>query len=259
MTILDCHTHMPSPGWPGHTCHFSDVAKAVAYLRDTGTDAAISNTWQGVLAKTEEDLCTANGAALALARQYRGFLYPGAVIYPRFPTASLEWLERFRDEGLLWVGELVNYREDACDYTAKQFLDLFEECARHGHVVQLHYSEAILEVAKMFPKMQVVCSHISVEHCSRLAAHPNVWQDISGLAGGLVVDALETAYDAFGADRLLYGTDFTGYEPRCFMLRVQTVVPDLEEQEKVFAGNLVRLLEQVGSKPIGWANCGGVT
>lgn len=248
--ILDSHTHMPSPGWPGHKSYFDSVSDAVAYLRDTGTDAAIFNTWQGVLSATEEDLNTANKAALALGREFEGFLYPGAVIHPSFPEASREWLARFRNEGILWVGELVNSKESTCNYMERPFLELFEECAKHGHIVQLHADEDVIELAKRFPEMQVVFSHIATGLCPRIAAQPNIWQDISGRVGGLQIGGVEAAYESLGVGRLLYGTDFTGYEPRAFMARVRAVIHAPEEQSQVFAGNLIRLLAQAGARPI---------
>jgi len=61
---------------------------------------------------------------------------------------------------------------------------------------------------------------------------------------------LEAAYRAFWANRLLYGSDYTGYEPRAFVVRVETVIRDNSEREKVFASNLVRLLRQIDSRPV---------
>jgi hypothetical protein len=108
----------------------------------------------------------------------------------------------------------------------------------------------VLEVARRFPAMPVVNSHIDANFCPQLAELPNIWLDISGGAGGLWIGSLEAAVQAMGPDRLLYGTDFTGYEPRAFQARLQMCVPDPVEQEKVRWKNVVRLLESVGSRPI---------
>ena len=94
--IIDAHTHLPSPGWEGHSCFFTTVESAVEYLRKTGINAALFNTWQGVFAETEDDINSANTAALDLYKNYKGFLYPGAVIHPLFPEISRHWLDRFR-------------------------------------------------------------------------------------------------------------------------------------------------------------------
>lgn len=254
--IIDAHTHLPSEGWPGTPTPFATVANAVAYLHATGTDAALFTTWQGVLAETVDDLNQGNAAALALAAQYPDFLYPGACLHPAFSASSRYWLQQFRDAGYRWVGELVPYQRPY-RYTDEVFLELCAECAAHDHVVQLHVHEDIIEVARLFPNMPVVCAHIGDEaFCRMLAPLPNIWLDISGAQGGLVIGALETAYDILGADRLLYGTDFTGYEPRCFQARLACAVPDSEAREKILWRNVAQLLGSVGSRPIGLSENG---
>lgn len=245
--IIDSHTHIPTADYEGGNRFFKAAAPAIAYLRETGTRAAVFTTWRGVNAATEADLNAGNEAALALARDSDGFLYPGAVIHPLFPVASLQWLARFRDLGLLWVGELL----PSCPFSDPRFLDLFESCAQNGHVVQLHNATEIVAVAEQFPEMQVVCAHIPEEElCHRLAALPNVWMDVSGNNGGLKMGGMESARDTMGPNRLLYGTDFTVYEPRSYMTRLQQVLPAPVDQEKLYHQNIIRLLAQVGSRPI---------
>ena len=243
--IIDAHVHLPAEGWGKNPGPLSTVADAVAYLKAAGTDAALFNTWQGVMAESEGDLDRANAQALELARRYRGFLYPGAVIYPAFPEASRRWLARFRDEGFPWVGELI-LEKCACRYADPAFMDLFAECERHGHILQLHVHEDILAVARRFPSLKIVCSHIDAGLCPRLAAEPNVWLDISGACGGLWIGGIEGAYRAFGPKRLLYGSDFTAYEPRCFQERLKVAVPDPAEREAIFSGNVRRLVPLPG-------------
>jgi len=247
--LIDAHTHMPSVGMEIYSPINETVEKAVCYLREAGTDAAIFTPWRGVFATTAQELEQGNAEALALAREYDGFLYPGATIHPAFPDLSLEWLARFRDLGYRWVGELVHYKLPY-RYTDPAFLSLCEVLAEHGHILQAHLDEELIEVARRLPDMPVVISHISTELLDRQAAMPNVWLDISGGVGGLQIGALEAACRAFGADRLLYGTDFTGYEPRAFQARLEVVIPDAAERKKVRGQNVVKLLERAGARPI---------
>jgi predicted TIM-barrel fold metal-dependent hydrolase len=250
--IIDSHVHIPTPDGDGGHPLIKDAASAVQYLRDCGTRAAIFTTWRAVLCKTLDDVNAGNEAALSLSRECDGFLYPGAMVHPLFPAASLDWLARFRDKGLKWVGELLPKSDPACPFAGAEYMRLFEECAKHGHVVQLHNTPDVREVAKRFPQMPVVCAHIpSAEECRQLAALPNVWMDVSGQNGGLRMGGMETACDTMGAGRLLYGTDFSGYEPRCFVARVNVVFPSIESQSKVYHRNLRFLLSQVGSHSIG--------
>lgn len=239
--IFDAHTHLPTAGFSGNRGMFADYEKAVAYLQKAGTTRALFNTWRGVLATTEAELEQGNADALRLAAEYNGFLVPGAVIHPAFPKASLRWLAAFRGAGSYWVGELLCSGQ--VRYADPDFMALFAECARYQHVVQLHLHEEILTVARAFPKLRIVCAHINVELCVELAKLPNVWLDISGANGGLWVGAIEQAYQIFGYERLLYGTDFSGYEPRAFQERLKMAVPDVIERKSILYGNSAQLIQ----------------
>jgi len=245
--LIDAHTHLPSEDWNGLTPWIPTVDGAVAYLKAAGTDAALFTLWQGIFAESEADLDRSNSQALELAARSGGFLYPGVSIHPAFPAASRRWLAQFRARGLLWVGELAPYRKPY-RFTEPAFLDLAETCAAGGHILQLHNHDDVAEIARRFPAMPVVCSHIQEALCRRLAPLPNAWLDISGSAGGLKLGALEEALALLGPDRLLYGTDFTVYEPRCFQTQLLKAVPDPDDRDKIRSGNLLRLLAQAGSR-----------
>jgi predicted TIM-barrel fold metal-dependent hydrolase len=250
--IADAHIHLPSPGWQGHDSFFSSVAEAVEYLRNAGTNAAIFNTWQGVWSKTQNDVDEANETALKLYDEFRGFLYPGVVLHPDYPDSSFRWMEIYRSRGMMWVGELV-FHNHSHRYVDAPFMKLMEECAKHGHIVQLHCHEDVLELAGNFPEMQFVMSHIKDDKVLfAVANHPNLWLDISGMQGGLAIGRLERAVEILGTDRLLYGTDFDLYEPRAFIARVCEVIKDPQNRKKIFSGNLLRLLDIANARSMDW-------
>ena len=171
-----------------------------------------------------------------------GFFYPGASIHPAYPKTSEKWLSLFREKGLVWVGELVHYRAGRGDYDNAEWIRLFELCC-----VQLHFSPSVIRLAKRLPSLRIVNSHIDVPHLRALAECPNVLLDVSGFAGGLRFNAMESARIAFGPDRILFGTDFTVYEPEAFLLRSRHAFPDPEEQKKLYSGNLLSLLKSAGA------------
>jgi predicted TIM-barrel fold metal-dependent hydrolase len=149
----------------------------------------------------------------------------------------------------MWVGELVQYK-CGMEFNEKSWLELFAHCALHGHTIQLHNSRSIVDVATKFSEMQIVCSHVNIPLLETLAEKENIWLDISGSCGGFTEGALETALKIFGADRLLFGTDFTGYEPEVFINRVDSAIKNLEDRGKIYSGNIIKLLAKTGSLPI---------
>ncbi len=241
--IFDVHIHLPSPGWPGHQSFFATPAHALAYLKQAGISRAVFNTWQGVFARSADDLDQANRAALRLAARHPKLLYPGAVIHPDFFEVSADWLEKFHRRGLKWVGELVPRRNMERPYSDAAFLRLAEKCAEYGQVLHLHYHPDVLELARQLPGCRVVAAHIPDQPAlDVMAGLPNLWLDIAGMHGGLCLGALERAVTTMGMDRVLFGTDFDGYEPRAFIARVRAVVPARRDRGKVFWANARRLI-----------------
>ncbi len=251
--IIDSHTHMPSIGWEKHNDFFSSVQEAVNYLRSSGIEKAIFNTWRGVLSETREDLEKGNAEALEMTALTKGFLYPGVAMNPDFPEESLKWLSKFYELGYRWAGELLTYKMDtlknSCKYTDPRFIKLIERCVELKFIVQIHSEPEIVDLAEMFPELRVVCSHIGEdEFLKRVAKCGNMFLDISGMAGGLIIGRLEKAVEILGTDRLLFGSDFTGYDPQAFIARVKKTIPDIQGQKKIFHDNVLGLLESVGSK-----------
>jgi predicted TIM-barrel fold metal-dependent hydrolase len=240
---------MPAVGWADHKDYFTSVDLAIKYLRSIGIDGAIFNTWQGVLSQTAEDVEQANAEALEIAEKSDGFLYPGASMNPQNPQISLKWLEIFYEHGYRWAGELLTYNlKKECKYTDPSFLKLVKRCAELGFIVQLHGEPEVADLAVMFPELTIVCSHIGDEEfLRRLAKCDNIWLDISGMAGGLMIGRLEKAVEILGIDRLLFGSDFTGYDPQAFIARVKKVIPDVQNQKKIFYDNLSDLMASVGA------------
>lgn len=246
--LIDAHVHLPSPHVDksqDFERNFPDVESAVARLRKAGVSGIVFNTVQGVFCDTARDIDTANREALVLHESDPGFYYPGAVVHPEFPELSLKWLAKFRDRGLFWVGELLPYH-CGIEFDRDEWTRLFEECGKHGHVVQLHNSPGIVPVARRFPGLKIVCSHITPTWLPELAGCPNIMLDMSGAVAGSRLNAMEDAARHFGTDRLLWGTDFIVYDPDCFKVRACNAFPRHEDREKIFSGNIIRLINSLG-------------
>ena len=249
--ILDSHVHLPSSNHAKENelvflQYFPDRETAVACLRRTGIGGVIFTTWEGVWSDTEQELDSANSEALEIQKTDPGFFYPGVSIHPAFPEASIRWLETFRKKGFVWVGELVNYRANRGDYDNPAWLQLFEVCRDCGMIVQLHASAGVVRLAKLLPDLKIVNSHIDIAFLHGLAECPNVMLDVSGYIG-MRFNGMESARKELGPERLLFGTDFTLYEPEAFLLRSRHAFPDPAERGKLYSGNLLALLALAGA------------
>ena len=61
---------------------------------------------------------------------------------------------------------------------------------------------------------------------------------------------MEKCRERFPVERLLLGSDFVAYDPRCHMTRIEHVFESPADREAICSGNLIRLLADAGSRPI---------
>ena len=243
MEIFDAHTHIGSFGWEGYRGDFSSADEAINELRTCGVIRACTVPWRAVLCETEADLDAGNAEALSLRERFPEFIYPGVVIDFRWPARSLFWLKTFQQEGLRLVGELVpKSAEGENPFTHPAWRELFDAVEEAGMCLQLHNTTGTAKVAKAHPRLQIIGSHLPPSVLPELVALPNVVLDISGYQGGLCLHSLDKAREAFGAERLLFGTDYDGYDPRPFIMRVQRAFTEAE-QRLVFRGNFKTIIE----------------
>ena len=243
MLKLDAHIHLQNRQWHRHTPECRNVDETISELKRMGINGAVFTTWRGVLGESENDIEIANEEALEAWEQRKDFLYPGLIMHPAFTEASLKWLHRFSDLGLVWAGEWVSNYYGKNDFDSPEFAPLFKACAENGMIVQLHNSPGVPVVARRYPDLTVIASHLTDPFLTEEADLPNVYVDISGFCGGLSYRILPRVRALFGAERILFGTDFDGYDPEPFIMRVKRDFSS-DEQKKVFSGNLLRLLKQ---------------
>ena len=159
-------------------------------------------------------------------------------------------MDKFCEAGIVWTGENLSYHTNIL-FNDERWMRIFRiACERHL-IVQLHNAPEVEYVAKTLPDLTIVGSHLNPDVIPHLVDYPNVYIDISGMHGGVVRGHLRRAKGLFGAERLLFGTDYPGYDVLPF---IEICKRDLsiEEQEKIFAGNLLGLLKKHG------ASCSGV-
>jgi predicted TIM-barrel fold metal-dependent hydrolase len=77
-----------------------------------------------------------------------------------------------------------------------------------------------------------------------VAANANFYLDTSGY-GHDRVGVLEYAVEKIGPDRILFGSDFSINDPSTVIARIKNSFLTYEQKQKIFSGNLERLLDKV--------------
>jgi len=251
MRIIDFHTH---PGYNTTKKFGYDMTDElfVSELKRAGVTQACGSAidFPYFAAKSNEFgeiLKTLNDYAWNMQEKYPDFFIPGIHIHPNHPEISAEHLRLHKEKGFKLVGELVPYLMDYPGCLAEGCHELFALCDSYAMILDLHESvEICVEVAKEFPNMPVVMAHpgyneLYMSKLDALKAHENLFLDISG-TGIAATGMLRFGVDTVGADRLLFGTDFPGYNPEMYVRSVLFERLTDDEREKIFWRNAAQLL-----------------
>ncbi len=252
--VFDAHLHCPSKGgdvwqWYPVTKTFEDF---VRYLDRTGVQRGIINNVRCQLAKTPRDFIEGNREVARYVHQYKGKFMGACVVNPVFIDEALREIEDCRTQlGFAWVGELCNYTVPY-QYTIKEFEMLVQQVVKLNMVLDVHTElEEMDYIIQKFPQATIVFPHFGDSHVNQhifkridaIAAHPNTYLDTSGY-GHDRVGMLEYAVQTIGADRVLFGSDFSINCPATVIARIENAFISEEQKSKILHGNLKALLRK---------------
>jgi len=252
--IFDAHLHIPSDN--GENFQWSLVTRNmpefVAYLDKCGVRrGVISSSWSNK-AQTPEDYRNGNREVAKYADRYQGRFRGSCVITPFRIEEALREIERCHTEyGFIWLGEFCNYMT-GYKYDTPEWRQVMELATRLNLVVQIHTNtQEMRYLAEAFPDTTIVFPHLGSSRddifarIEIIAKHRNAHIDLSG-SGIERVGILERAVKEIGADRVLYGSDFTINEPSSVIARVRNAFLTPADREKILYRNVELLLSGAG-------------
>jgi len=231
MRIVDAQIHVWGTGLPSNMSHRQvtrfDTEEAVAMMDEGGIDAAIIHPVGWDPGSTD--------MAFKAVRDYPGrFAIMGSI--PLDPAARGQVATWRNQPGMLGLRWTVLH-EPARTMIADRSLDpLWAECEKHGVPVSLLCTDSLKDldgVATRFPGLRITVDHLGgrggmttlkdeaamvhIPDLLALARHPNVAVKATGAPGysaeayphKKMLGTLHQIYDAFGGDRMFWGTDIT--------------------------------------------------
>ena len=255
--VFDAHLHCPSENgqvwqWYPVTKTFAEFAQ---YLDRTGVQRGIINNVRCQLAKTPKEFIEGNREVARYVERYKGRFLGACVVNPLFIDEALREIEDCRRQlGFVWAGELCNYTVPY-KYTINEFELLVEQVVKLNMVLDVHTELDEMEyVIQKFPKATIVFPHFGdseefghiFKRIDAIAAHANTYLDTSG-HGHDRVGLLEYAVKTIGADRVLFGSDFSINCPATVIARIQNAFITEEQKQKILSGNLQALLSKFRS------------
>ena len=248
--IFDAHLHIPSDNGENFQWNLvtRNMAEFVAYLDKCGVRrGVISSSWSNK-AQGPDDYRNGNREVAKYVDRYKGRFRGSCVITPfRIDDALREIEECHRQFGFVWLGEFCNYMT-GYKYETPEWTEVMKLAAKLNLIVQIHTNTREMRyLAENFPENTIVFPHLGsarediFARIEIVAKHKNTCIELSG-SGIERVGILERAVKEIGADRVLYGSDFTINEPSAVIARVRNAFLTLEDREKILFRNVERLL-----------------
>lgn len=184
-------------------------------------------------------------------------IYPFGSVHPDAEDA-LEELDRIKESGLYGVKLHPDYQNFYAD--DKKVFPIYQKCSDIGLMIVFHGGydplspvihgtpEAFAEIHEKFPDLTMVLAHLGGmyrwEQVERLIAGKpgNLYLDVSCIAGEIGTDLLKRIIEKHGADRILFASDCPWDDPAKEIKMIEELDICLEDKEKIFYKNAVKLL-----------------
>lgn len=254
--IIDFHTH-PFIKKENNICAHKDIINMTAETTlEAMKDLGVSKICGSVIeVGNNEDIPAKlkknNDEALKLKEQYGDFYIPGFHISPDYVEFSLSEIERMDKKGIKLIGELVPYIDGwQRNFASEEFSLLLKKAGKRNMIVSFHSmnEDAMDEMVKRHRDVIFVAAHPGeynefMRHIERMKYSENYYLDVSGY-GIFRYGMLKRAVDTFGADRILFGSDYPTCNPAMYIGGVMndSLLSDAEK-EKIFSLNAKKLLK----------------
>jgi uncharacterized protein len=254
--IFDAHLHIPSDNGENFQWNLvtRNMPEFVTYLDKCGVRrGVISSSWSNK-AQSPEDYRNGNREVAKYVERYKGRFRGSCVITPFRIDEALREIEHCHKEyGFVWLGEFCNYMT-GYKYDTPEWAEVMKLATKLNLVLQIHTNTSEMRyLAEKFPDAVIVFPHLGgnrndiFERIEIVAKHKNTCIELSG-SGIERVGILEKAVKEIGADRVLYGSDFTINDPAAVIARVRNAFLTAEDREKILYRNVERLLANAGGK-----------
>jgi predicted TIM-barrel fold metal-dependent hydrolase len=195
------------------------------------------------------DMVRANDATLAACRRYTGRLFGYIYLNPTQPEAAIAELERCSKFDL-FRGVKFHSNFDAYFPFEELYFPVYERVEQTG-LPMLWHSGAypfsnplqIAFVARHFPKVPFILTHFGMadllwESFPSTALSDNVYVDISG---NPIITVMNEWLTYFGAERMLWGSDFPFYNTAYELRKVDFLDCSDADKQLITCKNVQRL------------------
>jgi predicted TIM-barrel fold metal-dependent hydrolase len=204
-----------------------------------------------------DDMALGNDVTHDASSRYPGQIYGHAYLNPHDVPAALDELERCHELGG-FVGVKLHPSEDAWFPYLDKYFPIYQRLEELGWPALFHSGTSphsspltIAYAALQFPGIPFILGHFGLSDLS--------WEcfPAAALADNIHVDptanpmvrVMSEWIDRFGADRMLWGSDFPFYNVQYELDKLELLTSSPQDRDKIVGGNAQRIyrLPQAGS------------
>ena len=254
--IIDFHTHPFIFPCDNICAHKQSVKMDKDFTLELFNDLGVKTFCGSVVTSrslqkgtTLEVLENNNQTAFELANYYKGAYYPGIHIHPDYVEFSIKAIDKAKSLGYNLIGELVPYFHGWSSYDSSALDEIVDYASEKGMVISLHTQDdkGLDNLVKRHKNAVIVGAHPGEfdgidRHIERAKLSDNYYIDLSG-TGVHRFGAIQTLINGFGAERVLYGSDYPTCNPNAFLYAVlnDKLIKD-SDKELILYKNAKRIL-----------------
>lgn len=252
--IWDDHTHLhPTLGDTPE----AQLGGMLKFCDRLGISRAVlfSGTWKGTYHLSPEELRLANDQILRAVKAHSDRVFGYVYLNPQRTQASLDEMYRcVRDGPMVGVKLLCaeHCNEPTLDPIVERAVELKIPVLQHtwikitGNLPDESTPMELAELAARHPDAKLICAHVGGDWEQGLRAirpHPNIYADLCG--GDPTSGYTEMAVRELGAERVLYGSDFSSRGLASQLAKVLGADISESDRKLILGQNLKRLLKPV--------------
>lgn len=263
--VIDAHCHI----YPdkiahkaaGAICKFYDSSEVIPHgdgtvgmLVANGTDAGIDRFIVQSVATTPHQVASINHFISDTVKNSNGRLFGLGTLHPDSENQA-EDVQNIIDLGLHGVKlhpDIQGFKID--DYRC---LKIYELCEKAGLPILMHTGDSrfdnsnpnrLLPVLQIYTNLTVIGAHLGGwsmwEEASKKLAHtPNLYVDCSSSMQWLSNEKTVEIIRRYGADRVLFGTDYPMWSPKEELDRLMSLGLKKDELEMILSGNAKKVFK----------------
>ena len=236
--VIDAHTHLGQM-----TQYFipeGEPARLVAYMNGYGIDTACMFHFAGV----GSDFAWGNDRIAEAQAEFPGRVVGYATLNANYPDELIPELERCDKLGLQGIKLITAYQGQPED--TERFFPVYEWAQAHRKIILSHQwgaPEFLDRIAPHYPDVAFLVGHLNLSYAAAVRRHDNVHTTTTFVPWP---GAIEQAVRAFGAEKILFGSDFPDLDASLNLGPLLTAKISDEDKRLILGRNMHWLFKEHG-------------